>query len=541
MVCIFYHLSKEKKRVWVVSLAIVIRRLLLVYNMTINARGLNALIAFNFSEFIKQNVYLVILWIIIVMMDIRIKISKENLIQDLIIEIKQTISNHLKNQNYRQYHKHSEGTYLSWLNNDMQLIETKGFNQFFNIVQGLAGITFAVISLFMYHWSLTIVVALGASVMMLVPKLFSDKIKTSSQALAQSNAQYVEEVEDTLHGFNVFFGLNILNRLPKKIYQAAIGLKQSIMEQTKVEAFSFSVGFAINVLAQIGITFYAGLLAFNGVVLIGTIEATGGLTDIIFNSLSQLSNQITLINGVTPVFDKFKQMDARELEDFSRIAEQVDNQKTSIVFSGNQVSFAYEDKQVFSNLTFTIHQGQKYLIKGPSGCGKSTFLKVLASYLQTYEGDIQYFGQQLSVIPSHIIRDQIMYIDQTPYLFNQTVRENISLGDKFTDEAIVDSLVRAGFSENRANELIDYQVSGNGKNLSGGQKQRITLARGLIRNKHILLMDESTSAIDQKTALEVQERILALPELTVMMISHQTSEDVRKLFDEVINFPNDLI
>ena len=117
------------------------------------------------------------------------------------------------------------------------------------------------------------------------------------------------------------------------------------------------------------------------------------------------------------------------------------------------------------------------MIKGPSGCGKSTFLKVLASYLQTYEGDIQYFGQQLSVIPSHIIRDQIMYIDQTPYLFNQTVRENISLGDKFTDEAIVDSLVRAGFSENRANELIDYQVSGNGKNLSGGQKQRITLAR----------------------------------------------------------------
>ncbi|MEG7643354.1 hypothetical protein U2066_15265, partial [Listeria monocytogenes] len=87
-----------------------------------------------------------------------------------------------------------------------------------------------------------------------------------------------------------------------------------------------------NVLAQIVITFYAGLLAFNGVVLIGTIEATGGLTDIIFNSLSQLSNQITLINGVTPVFDKFKQMDARELEDFSRIAEQVDNQKTSIVF-----------------------------------------------------------------------------------------------------------------------------------------------------------------------------------------------------------------
>ncbi|WP_347301536.1 ABC transporter ATP-binding protein [Dolosigranulum savutiense] len=537
----FYYLKKDKKRVFILSMVIIIRQLLLVYNMTINARGLNALVNFDFEEFIKQNVYLVILWTVIIVMDIIIKISKENIIQDLIIEIKQTISNYLRNQNYREYHKNSEGKYLSWLNNDMKLIENKGFNQFFNIIQGLSGMIFAGISLLMYHWSLATVVAVGAGTMMLVPKLFSAKIRESSQALAQSNAQYVEEVEDTLHGFNVFFGLNILNRLPKKIYQAAIGLKQSIMDQTKVEAFSFSVGFAINVLAQIGITFYAGLLAFNGVVLIGTIEATGGLTDIIFNSLSQLSNQITLINGVTPVFDKFKQMDARELEDFSRIAEQVDNQKTSIVFSGNQVSFAYEDKQVFSNLTFTIHQGQKYLIKGPSGCGKSTFLKVLASYLQTYEGDIQYFGQQLSVIPSHIIRDQIMYIDQTPYLFNQTVRENISLGDKYTDEAIVDSLVRAGFSENRANELIDYQVSGNGKNLSGGQKQRITLARGLIRNKHILLMDESTSAIDQKTALEVQERILALPELTVMMISHQTSEDVRKLFDEVINFPNDLI
>jgi len=527
--------------VFILSIVIIIRQLLLVYNMTINARGLNALVNFDFEEFIKQNVYLVILWTVIIVMDIIIKISKENIIQDLIIEIKQTISNYLRNQNYREYHKNSEGKYLSWLNNDMKLIENKGFNQFFNIIQGVSGMIFAVVSLFMYHWSLTIVVAVGAGMMMLVPKMFSSKIKRTSQALAQSNAEYVEEVEDTLHGFNVFFGLNIMTRLPKKIYQAAMALKSSIMDQTKIEAFSFSVGFAINVLSQIGITFYTGILAFNQIVLIGAVEATGGLTDIIFNSLSQLSNQITLINGVTPVFDKFKQMDARELEDFSRIAEQVDNQKTSIVFSGNQVSFAYEDKQVFSNLTFTIHQGQKYLIKGPSGCGKSTFLKVLASYLQTYEGDIQYFGQQLSVIPSHIIRDQIMYIDQTPYLFNQTVRENISLGDKYTDEAIVDSLVRAGFSENRANELIDYQVSGNGKNLSGGQKQRITLARGLIRNKHILLMDESTSAIDQKTALEVQERILALPELTVMMISHQTSEDVQKLFDEVINFPNDLI
>lgn len=77
MVCIFYHLSKEKKRVWVVSLAIVIRQLLLVYNMTINARSLNALIAFNFSEFIKQNVYLVILWIIIVMMILESKFPRK--------------------------------------------------------------------------------------------------------------------------------------------------------------------------------------------------------------------------------------------------------------------------------------------------------------------------------------------------------------------------------------------------------------------------------------------------------------------------------
>ncbi|QTJ56709.1 ATP-binding cassette domain-containing protein [Dolosigranulum pigrum] len=539
----FYYLKKDKKRVFILSIVIIIRQLLLVYNMTINARGLNALVNFDFEEFIKQNVYLVILWTVIIVMDIIIKISKENIIQDLIIEIKQTISNYLRNQNYREYHKNSEGKYLSWLNNDMKLIENKGFNQFFNIIQGVSGMIFAVVSLFMYHWSLTIVVAVGAGMMMLVPKMFSSKIKRTSQALAQSNAEYVEEVEDTLHGFNVFFGLNIMTRLPKKIYKAAMALKSSIMDQTKIEAFSFSVGFAINVLSQIGITFYTGILAFNQIVLIGAVEATGGLTDIIFNALNQLSNQITLISGVETIFDKFKGMESEENVEkkSTHQNEKILESRKKCVFKGVNVGFSYGEKEIFSCLNFEIEKHKKYLIKGPSGCGKSTFLKVLASYLQTYEGDIQYFGQQLSVIPSHIIRDQIMYIDQTPYLFNQTVRENISLGDKFTDEAIVDSLVRAGFSENRANELIDYQVSGNGKNLSGGQKQRITLARGLIRNKHILLMDESTSAIDQKTALEVQERILALPELTVMMISHQTSEDVRKLFDEVINFPNDLI
>lgn len=528
---------------FILSIVIIIRQLLLVYNMTINARGLNALVNFDFEEFIKQNVYLVILWTVIIVMDIIIKISKENIIQDLIIEIKQTISNYLRNQNYREYHKNSEGKYLSWLNNDMKLIENKGFNQFFNIIQGVSGMIFAVVSLFMYHWSLTIVVAVGAGMMMLVPKMFSSKIKRTSQALAQSNAEYVEEVEDTLHGFNVFFGLNIMTRLPKKIYKAAMALKSSIMDQTKIEAFSFSVGFAINVLSQIGITFYTGILAFNQIVLIGAVEATGGLTDIIFNALNQLSNQITLISGVETIFDKFKGMESEESVEkkSTHQNEKILESRKKCVFKGVNVGFSYGEKEIFSCLNFEIEKHKKYLIKGPSGCGKSTFLKILAGYLFNYNGCISYYDTKIDDIPTHLLRNSTIYMDQTPYLFNETVKENIVLGDNFSDSKVLDSLMRAGFSEERSRQLIDYQVKGNGKNLSGGQKQRITLARGLIREKDTVLIDEGTSSVDKKTAIKIQENILSLKNTTVIMISHQMSKESESLFDEVINFPNDLI
>ncbi|EHR36339.1 hypothetical protein HMPREF9708_01345 [Facklamia languida CCUG 37842] len=134
------------------------------------------------------------------------------------------------------------------------------------------------------------------------------------------------------------------------------------------------------------------------------------------------------------------------------------------------------------------------------------------------------------------IQDQIIFIDQDPYIFNASIRENITLLDSYSEREIQEVISAVGLDSWVSNleDDIETVINLNAKNISGGEKQRIALARGLLKNKSILLLDEPTSSLDDKSASDIEELIFKNSSLTVIMVTHQLRESISQLADEII-------
>ena len=183
-----------------------------------------------------------------------------------------------------------------------------------------------------------------------------------------------------------------------------------------------------------------------------------------------------------------------------------------------------------------ISKNKKYAIVGTSGCGKSTLAKLIMGYYADYNGQIKYDNQDIKNMDIEKINEIISIIHQDVYMFDKSIKDNICLYKEFSSEKINKILELSGV-DNFINELegeLDYHVGENGNNLSGGQKQRIAIARALINESPIIILDEGTSAIDMQTGYDIESRLLKLDELTLITITHKMSEELLSLYDEVI-------
>lgn len=199
------------------------------------------------------------------------------------------------------------------------------------------------------------------------------------------------------------------------------------------------------------------------------------------------------------------------------------------------LSFRYGEKTVLEDRNLRFEKGKKYALTGPSGCGKSTLLKLLLGWLPDYTGTIRFDGTDARDYTPEQLQRQMSYIEQDVFLFNTTIRENITLGEEFTDEQMERALGDSALTGDLAHmpEGLDTVVGEEGSNLSGGQKQRVAIARALIHDCSILLIDEGTSALDQKNADIVEQSLLSNPDLTLILISHHLTAERKKQFDRV--------
>jgi ABC-type bacteriocin/lantibiotic exporter with double-glycine peptidase domain len=186
------------------------------------------------------------------------------------------------------------------------------------------------------------------------------------------------------------------------------------------------------------------------------------------------------------------------------------------------LNYSYGEKQVLKKVNLTVNKGDKILIKGVSGEGKTTFLKALTGLYNDYDGEV-YLTVNGNKITPYNIKGAYAYVPQDNMLFSGTILENITFNNSYNFDKILEvlSLCNIDFISHNKVGLNTY-IGENGLNLSTGQGQRIAMARGIIKGAPILILDEATSSLDDKTEEEILSKIASISDLTVIFVSHKT-------------------
>ena len=205
----------------------------------------------------------------------------------------------------------------------------------------------------------------------------------------------------------------------------------------------------------------------------------------------------------------------------------------------SNLSFAYEkDTPVLENINLRFEKGKSYAVVGASGSGKSTLLNLLMASHINYSGSILYDTTELRDITSQTLYDMVSVIQQNVFIFNASIRDNITMFASFPKAEVDLAIKQSGLSELIAKYGEDYLCGENGSGLSGGEKQRISIARSLLKNSQVLLVDEATAALDVETAYHVSSSILGLKNITRIVITHALDRELLQKYDEIIVLKN---
>jgi ATP-binding cassette subfamily C protein len=289
------------------------------------------------------------------------------------------------------------------------------------------------------------------------------------------------------------------------------------------------------------ITMY-GLLAVTVFMAIKGKLTLGGVI-LVVNNIERIMAPLSQVGESMPKIFSSRKLFAR-IEDTLR---NYDNYNEFVVVEGlrdsiefSNVSFAYEDMDVLKDINLSIKTGGKYLIVGPSGGGKSTLLKLLRKYYSPKGGSILIDGNNLRDVTKESYFHHISNVEQQVFLFEDTLKNNITLYKDYSEEEINRAVDKAGlrdFVEGSAHGLNSI-IYDNGKNVSGGEKSRIAIARGLLQKSDIIFLDEAFASLDSKIAREIENTLLSLEGITVINVSHVIFEETKKKYNNVFIVKN---
>ncbi|MCI1892411.1 MAG: ABC transporter ATP-binding protein/permease [Schleiferilactobacillus harbinensis] len=511
---------------------------LTIISALLAAAEIDALIKFNFNDFLKWTLWDIATFAVLLVADYINGVERAKIMQKMDSALRLDIGEKLSRLRYDQYHAHQASDYSSWLSNDVNQIETQGFTNVYNMLDSILTAIFSMITLIALHWTLAIATLGFSALMIAVPLLVQKKMAQTSMAVTEKNAAFLQKVNDHLNGFDTLLALNHRERLVQAIKHGQQPLATAKVKQAKVQVIAGVLGNITNITAQSGIIFITGVLALRKIVPVGIIISTGNLAFRVFGTLASLASMIAMVRGTNVIFSKYNSLPVPPKQDGAALDAQL---HSGLVLA--HLTVAYDDHApIIQDMQQQFKLGGKYAIVGPSGSGKSTLFNLLAGKLTNYSGSLTLNGQEYHDLNTTAIRDQVMYLDQIPYIFSGTVRDNLTLGDDYPDAALIDALKRADLWDQvqALPNSLDNSVGENGRTFSGGQRQRLALARGFLRHKQIILMDEGTASLDKDQALKIEETLLADPKLTVLMITHQLYPEIQKQLTAVVtvNYPH---
>ena len=425
--------------------------------------------------------------------------------------------------------------YISAFTNDITSIETNYLLRTLEIVQNLLEF-FATLGLMLYFSvPMTGIIIALFLLPIIVSMVLGGGLSKREKMVSEKNAKFTSRIKDLLSGFSVIKGFkaekqsialfNADNAETEKAKKSR-RLYQGIME---------TVSSGANILMQFGIFIIGAILAINGHITAGIGMAFVQLCNGLIRPLQTVPVYLASRKAAKELVYKL----AERLEENNEESELEPIKQIEQGIEIKNLSFGYEDgKDILKNISYKFEQGKKYALVGFSGSGKTTLLNLLMGSYKNYGGDLSIGGTELKNLDTDSLYEHLCLINQNVFLFDDTIRNNITLFSEFPAEK-VDSAIRLSSLDKIINERgEDYLCGENGSALSGGERQRISIARALVKNASVLLVDEATSALDNETASLVSNEILKLDGITGIVVTHRLETNLLKKYDAILMLKN---
>ena len=457
---------------------------------------------------------------------------RNKLVRQIMSRYKNKVFQSILDRDYRDFSKEKSGKFISVLTENMKKIEQDYLHQYFNISKNLSLMIFSLLAMFIGNWYLTLLVIIASIIPMMISGFIGQKSAYLQKSAMIADQKYLAKVKDILAGFLVIKSFNVKEAIRQDYRNESEKLDEIYFIKGKFDVLA-------NVISQLSgmivflVAFGGGMyLVFNGSTTIGSVTAIVQLVNFVVMPLNEVGMGMSKFREGQATLDAFEVKDVIELQT-GKTKEYFDD---VISFSNIDFSYPNTEEKIFNHLSLKIQKGEKIAIVGMSGSGKSTLLNLLLRFYDVTSGHISIDNQDIQAISAESLYNLMTIVQQDVYIFDDTLRANITLNQSFTDEEIKKAVQQSGLEsyvlENESG--LQTLCGENGSNLSGGQKQRLSIARALIRKTPILLLDEATSSLDNQVTTEIENSILDIQDLTALVVTHKLNENILKRYDRIL-------
>lgn len=428
----------------------------------------------------------------------------------------------------KYFDTHTHGELMSRLTNDVDNVSNTLSQSLSTLISSALTVIGSLTMMLYFSPLMTLIsliaIPLGLWLVSLISKKTRKYFKRQQESLGEMNGHIEEMItgQKTVLAFSrTEIVIDEFDEINKKLRNYSI----------QAQIWGGVVGPVMNMIGNISFTLVAisgGLLAANGLISIGTIQAFVQYSKQFTRPVSEVANQYAMIQSALSGAERvFEVMDTIPEEDNGRNNPfEVSEVKGNVYFEN--VNFGYtEEKMVLKDFSINVKAGEKIALVGPTGAGKTTVVNLITRFYDINSGIITLDGVNIEELPKDGLRSSIGIVLQDTVLFTGTIRDNIRFGRlDATDEEIIAAAKMAYAHEfiSRLPEGYDTELSEQGSNLSQGQRQLLSIARAILADPKILILDEATSSIDTRTEMHIQKAMITLMEgRTSFIIAHRLS------------------
>ncbi|HNP95019.1 MAG TPA: ABC transporter ATP-binding protein [Cyclobacteriaceae bacterium] len=447
--------------------------------------------------------------------------------QHLISVLRADVQKHLLRLPTRFYDNQQTGKLVSRVMTDVEGVRNLVGTGFLQLV---GGVLMAIICLFFLiniSWQLTLFTLIPLSLFGVISMKAFSRIRPIFRQRGEINAEVTGRLTQTFGGIRVIKGFNASKQEALVFEKGVERIFQNVKSSLTTTSFVTSTGSFLFGVALVGILGIGGYMLTEKTLTPGELTQFAFFLGFLIAPIFQMSNIGSQLTEAFAGLDRTEELMNTPVEDDEAVRTiKIDHIRGDIEFK--DVCFSYEEgKEVLKDVTFSAPAGSVTALVGTSGSGKSTIAGLAASFLVQQSGTITVDGYDLSKVSLDSFRSQLGVVLQDDFLFDGTIRENILFAKPDATEAELKAAIEGAYVSEFATKFekgIDTVIGERGIKLSGGQRQRVTIARAILANPRILILDEATSSLDTESESLIQESLKQLLKgRTTFVIAHRLS------------------